>query len=71
MLAEIQTDPDEVTAMEFNKEIPVMTFTQHGNVSICSNACNHWTPSTLKLVNAAYKKKLPIADSLSDTGRHG
>ena len=24
MLAEIQTDPDEVTAMEFNKEIPVM-----------------------------------------------
>ena len=24
MLAEIQTDPDEVTAMEFNKEIPVL-----------------------------------------------
>ena len=61
MLAEIQTDPDEVTAMEFNKEIPVMPLRNMVMFPSVVMPVTIGRPSTLKLVNAAYKKKLPIA----------
>ena len=66
MLAEIQTDPDEVTAMEFNKEIPVMPLR-----NICSNACNHWTPQHIEIGKCCIQEKTSHSGSLSDTGRHG
>ena len=61
MLAEIQTDPDEVTAMEFNKEIPVMPLRNMVMFPSVVMPVTIGRPSTLKLINAAYKKKLPIA----------
>ncbi len=61
MLAEIQTDPDEVAAMEFNKEIPVMPLRNMVMFPSVVMPVTIGRPSTLKLVNAAYKKKLPIA----------
>ena len=61
MLAEIQTDPDEVTAMEFNKEIAVMPLRNMVMFPSVVMPVTIGRPSTLKLVNAAYKKKLPIA----------
>ena len=44
MLAEIQTDTDDLSAIEFEKEIPIMPFAQYGHVSIGSHACNYRTP---------------------------
>ena len=57
MLAEIQTDPDEVTAMEFNKEIPVMPLRNMVMFPSVVMPVTIGRPSTLKLINAAYKKK--------------
>ena len=68
MLAEIQTDPDEVTAMERNT---CYAFTQHGNVSICSNACDHWTPQHIEIDKCCIQEKTSHSGSLSDTGRYG
>lgn len=61
MLAEIQTELDEVTAMEFNKEIPVMPLRNMLMFPSVVMPITIGRPSSLKLVNTAYKKKLPIA----------
>ena len=59
MLAEIQTDPDEVTAMEFNKEIPVMPLRNMVMFPSVVMPVTNWTPQHIEMVNAAYRKKLP------------
>ncbi|WP_455674067.1 endopeptidase La [Phocaeicola sp.] len=61
MLAEIQTDAEETTAMEINKEIPVMPLRNMVMFPSVVMPVTIGRPSTLKLVNSAYKKKLPIA----------
>lgn len=54
MLAEIQTDPDEVTAMEFNKEIPVMPLRNMVMFPSVVMPVTIGRPSTLKLINAVH-----------------
>lgn len=61
MLAEIQAEDDDIAAMEFDKEMPVMTLR---NMVIFPSVIMPITigrPSTLKLVNAAYKRRHPVA----------
>lgn len=61
MIAEIHTDPLDTTVVELNKPIPVMPLR---NLVMFPNVVMPITvgrPSTLRLVNAAYKKKTPIA----------
>ena len=57
MLAEIQTDTDDLSAIEFEKEIPIMPLRNMVMFPSVVMPVTIGRPSTLKLVNAAYKKK--------------
>lgn len=61
MLAEIQTDTDDLSAIEFEKEIPIMPLRNMVMFPSVVMPVTIGRPSTLKLVNAAYKKKQAIA----------
>lgn len=56
MLAEIQTDTDDLSAIEFEKEIPIMPLRNMVMFPSVVMPVTIGRPSTLKLVNAAYKK---------------
>ena len=57
MLAEIQTDTDDLSAIEFEKEIPIMPLRNMVMFPSVVMPVTIGRPSTLKLVNAAYKNK--------------
>lgn len=61
MLAEIQAEDDDIAAMELDKEIPVMTLRNMVMFPSVIMPITIGRPSTLKLVNAAYKRKRPVA----------
>ncbi len=61
MLAEIQTDLEDISAIEFEKEIPIMPLRNMVMFPSVVMPVTIGRPSTLRLVNAAYKKKQPIA----------
>lgn len=61
MLAEIQAEDDDITAMEFDKEMPVMTLRNMVMFPSVIMPITIGRPSTLKLVNAAYKRRRPVA----------
>lgn len=61
MLAEIQAEEDDIAAMEFDKEMPVMTLRNMVMFPSVIMPITIGRPSTLKLVNAAYKRKRPVA----------
>lgn len=71
MLAEIQTDPDEVTAMEFNKEIPVMPLRNMVMFPSVVMPVTIGRPSTIEIGKCCIQEKTSHSGSLSDTGRHG
>ena len=54
MLAEIQTDTDDLSAIEFEKEIPIMPLRNMVMFPSVVMPVTIGRPSTLKLVNAAY-----------------
>ena len=56
MLAEIQTDTDDLSAIEFEKEIPIMPLRNMVMFPSVVMPVTIGRPSTLKLVNAAYNK---------------
>ena len=62
MIAEITTEPDvdELTKMEFDKEIPVMPLRNMVMFPHVVMPVTIGRASTLKLINVAYKKKQPI-----------
>ena len=74
MLAEIQTDTDDLSAIEFEKEIPIMPLRNMVMFPSVVMPVTIGRPSTLKLVNAAYKKKssnsrcMPVQGDLDDPG---
>lgn len=70
MLAEIQTDPDEVTAMEFNKEIPVMPLRNMVMFPSVVMPVTIGRPS-IEIDKCCIQEKTSHSGSLSDTGRHG
>ena len=53
MLAEIQTDTDDLSAIEFEKEIPIMPLRNMVMFPSVVMPVTIGRPSTLKLVNAA------------------
>ncbi|MDO4181194.1 MAG: endopeptidase La [Bacteroidales bacterium] len=61
MLAEIQAEEDDISAMEFDKEMPVMTLRNMVMFPSVIMPITIGRPSTLKLVNAAYKRRRPVA----------
>lgn len=61
MLAEIQAEDDDIAAMEFDKEMPVMTLRNMVMFPSVIMPITIGRPSTLKLVNAAYKRRHPVA----------
>ena len=61
MLAEIQAEDDDIAAMEFDKEMPVMTLRNMVMFPSVIMPITIGRPSTLKLVNAAYKRRRPVA----------
>ena len=69
MLAEIQTDPDEVTAMEFNKEIPVMPL--RNMVMYPSVVMPVIIGRPIEIDKCCIQEKTSHSGSLSDTGRYG
>lgn len=60
MLAEIHVD-QEAVKVDFSKEIPVLPLRNMTMFPLTVMPVTIGRPSTLKLVNAAYKKKAPIA----------
>lgn len=60
MLAEIHVD-QEAIKVDFSKEIPVLPLRNMTMFPLTVMPVTIGRPSTLKLVNAAYKKKAPIA----------
>ena len=62
MIAEITTEPegDDVLKMEFDKEFPVMPLRNMVMFPHVVMPVTIGRASTLKLINAAFKKKLPI-----------
>ncbi len=61
MLAEIQTDADgDVSAAELGKELPVLPLRNMVMFPSVVMPITIGRPSSSKLVNAAYKKKLPV-----------
>lgn len=61
MLTEIHVDQEEEIRIDFNKEIPVLPLRNMAMFPQVVMPITVGRSSTLKLVNAAYKKKLPIA----------
>ncbi|MDE5677570.1 endopeptidase La [Phocaeicola sp.] len=61
MLAEVQTDSDDMNMMKFDQEIAVMPLRNMVMFPSVVMPVTIGRPSTLKLINAAYKKKLPVA----------
>ena len=62
MIAEITTEPEggDLLKMEFDKEFPVMPLRNMVMFPHVVMPVTIGRASTLKLINAAYKKKLPI-----------
>ena len=60
MLAEIQTEPEESFSMDLSKEIPVLPLRNMAMFPLVVMPVTIGRSSSLKLVNAAYKKRLPI-----------
>lgn len=61
MLTEIQTDPGFISTSDLDKEIPVMPLRNMVLFPSVVMPITVGRPSTHKLINAAYKKKQPIA----------
>ena len=62
LTTEIQAEPDEdITKVEFDKEVPVIPLRNMVMFPHVVMPITIGRPSTLKLVNAAFKKKLPVA----------
>ena len=61
MVTEIETAPENLSADELEKEFPIMTLRNMVMFPSVVMPVTIGRPSTLKLINAAYKKKLPIA----------
>lgn len=61
MLTEIQTDPEMISVMELEKDIPVMPLRNMVMFPSVVMPITVGRPTTQKLINAAYKNKQPIA----------
>ena len=62
LTTEIQAEPDEdISKMEFDKEIPVIPLRNMVMFPHVVMPITIGRPSTLKLVNSAFKKKSPVA----------
>ena len=60
MLAEIQTEPDELMTFDLSKEIPVLPLRNMSLFPLVVMPVTIGRSSSLKLVNAAFKKRSPI-----------
>ena len=62
LTTEIQTEPDDdISKVDFDKEIPVIPLRNMVMFPHVVMPITIGRPSTLKLVNAAFKKKMPVA----------
>ena len=61
MLTEIQTDPGTISLNDLDKEIPIMPLRNMVMFPSVVMPITVGRPATQKLINAAYKKKQPIA----------
>lgn len=61
MLTEIQTDPEMISVLELEKDIPVMPLRNMVMFPSVVMPITVGRPTTQKLINAAYKNKQPIA----------
>ena len=60
MLAEIQTEPDELMTFDLSKDIPVLPLRNMSLFPLVVMPVTIGRSSSLKLVNAAFKKRSPI-----------